>query len=278
MKTTLELNLLSPHNSDIIYEKIKFPDGQDHIKIIPPNILPSEEGSVEVHITTRITSASDLFLLLQTTEVLKNSFGLFRIRLTITYLLAARMDRRMSSGEPLTLKIVANLINAMNYISVNIFDPHSEVALTLIDRSEALSNYTFIDTVLNTVVYPLLVVPDAGAVKKSDALVQVFNLERVFATKKRDPKDGKITDVQTDTKWLGGNDCLIVDDICDGGATFTNIAKVLVSKGAGKIYLAVSHGIFSKGIDALENIDHVFTTNSYKEPITHPKLTTIKLW
>ena len=58
---------------------------------------------------------------------------------------------------------------------------------------------------------------------------------------------------------------LIVDDICDGGGTFSGIAQVLRANGAEKIYLCVTHGIFSKGIE-INGIDEIFTTDSYASP------------
>jgi len=58
---------------------------------------------------------------------------------------------------------------------------------------------------------------------------------------------------------------LIVDDICDGGGTFLGLAKELKSKNAGKLYLAISHGIFSKGFESLaKDFQKIFTTDSFK--------------
>jgi ribose-phosphate pyrophosphokinase len=57
---------------------------------------------------------------------------------------------------------------------------------------------------------------------------------------------------------------IIVDDICDGGRTFIELAKVLKSNKVKNITLFVTHGIFSKGVDALfENgIDNIITTDT----------------
>jgi ribose-phosphate pyrophosphokinase len=57
----------------------------------------------------------------------------------------------------------------------------------------------------------------------------------------------------------------MVDDICDGGGTFLGLAEELKSKNAGKLFLAVSHGIFSKGISKLSSMfENIFTTDSIK--------------
>jgi len=55
-----------------------------------------------------------------------------------------------------------------------------------------------------------------------------------------------------------GYNILIVDDICDGGATFNQAAQILKEKGAVNLYLYVTHGIFIKGLDLLqENFEHI---------------------
>ena len=52
---------------------------------------------------------------------------------------------------------------------------------------------------------------------------------------------------------------LIVDDICDGGRTFLEAAKILKEETTGKLFLYVTHGIFSKGIDELlEHYEHIY--------------------
>ena len=61
---------------------------------------------------------------------------------------------------------------------------------------------------------------------------------------------------------LGRRDVLIVDDICDGGRTFIAIAEELYKRNAGRVFLAVSFGIFSNGFDELsENFKHVYCTD-----------------
>ena len=64
-----------------------------------------------------------------------------------------------------------------------------------------------------------------------------------------------------------GKDFIIIDDICDGGATFINIAKWFKDRTMqNKIYLIVTHGIFSKGFGELQQyFDGIYTTNSYQD-------------
>jgi ribose-phosphate pyrophosphokinase len=66
---------------------------------------------------------------------------------------------------------------------------------------------------------------------------------------------------------MANKDYIIIDDIIDGGQTFINIAKELKSKPLkGKIYLIVTHGIFSKGFAELSQyFDGIYCTNSYSD-------------
>ena len=65
---------------------------------------------------------------------------------------------------------------------------------------------------------------------------------------------------------LKGDDCVIVDDICDGRRTFIGIAQELKKKNAGDIYLCVTHGIFSYGFDELKKyFKKIYCTDSFKD-------------
>lgn len=63
-----------------------------------------------------------------------------------------------------------------------------------------------------------------------------------------------------------GKQCLIVDDLADGGRIFKFLAEALKQQGAAEVYLYVTHAQFNYGFDELkETIDHVYCTNSYKD-------------
>jgi ribose-phosphate pyrophosphokinase len=59
----------------------------------------------------------------------------------------------------------------------------------------------------------------------------------------------------------------VIDDLCDGGGTFIGIAQELRKAGITQpLYLYVSHGIFSKGLEVLfQHFDQIFTTNSFDQ-------------
>ena len=112
----------------------------------------------------------------------------------------------------------------------------------------------------------LLISPDGGALKKIYKVSEYLGgVEVVECSKSRDVKTGKLSGFKVYSDDLEGKDCLIVDDICDGGGTFIGLAEELKNKNAGNLYLAVSHGIFNKGFESLSVFKKIFTTNSFKD-------------
>jgi ribose-phosphate pyrophosphokinase len=246
-----------------------FPGGEPHISV-------SNTKEVE-EITVRIKSFEDVGKLLVLTDALKRT-GAKEIHVTIPYFPGARQDRVANWGEALTVKIYADIINAQEYSSVTIADPHSEVVVALLNnvrvRSlawisavQGLDRHIFKDTVL--------ICPDAGAFKRVESLKRLTHLPMVQCTKHRDTKTGHLSSFVVHTDTLEGQKCVIVDDICDGGGTFLMLAPELRKKGAKKVSLFVTHGIFSKGLSHLYSaMDLIVTTNSFQAdyPFNDPNL------
>ena len=113
-----------------------------------------------------------------------------------------------------------------------------------------------------------LVSPDAGSNKKIFDLAKSIGYtdEIIRCDKLRDITTGKIIETIVYKDNLYGKDAIIVDDILDGGKTFIEIAKILKQKNVGKIYLVVTHGIFSAGYTQLgEYFEQIYCTNSVKD-------------
>jgi ribose-phosphate pyrophosphokinase len=205
--------------------------------------------------------------------------GTEQLNLVLPYFPAARQDRVMVKGEPLTVKIMADMINSLNLNRVTVFDPHSEVTPALLNNCEVIYNYDFIATAIEDIGQNvLLTAPDGGALKKiykvSEALGGIEVLE---CSKSRDVKTGHLKGFRVSADDLQGKNCIIVDDICDGGGTFMGLAEELKKKNAGDLYLAVSHGIFSKGFDDLcKHFKGIYTTNSFRD-IDDARIKQIKL-
>ena len=247
----MEINL---NNYDGVLAK-SFPDNQPHL-----NIKDIKEGET-VNVICSITSCVKLIQLCQVANIIDNAFAI-KGTLQIPYLMAARFDRIMEHGDSFDLKVVASIINNLGFRKIEIFEPHSDVSLALINNSIARSS-SFLATYYNKS-DSILIVPDAGASKKVDSYLKHNSkiIDVVHCVKKRDLSNGVITlKVLEPDKCLDRN-CVIIDDLCDGGGTFIAIAEQIRPK---NLTLIVAHGIFSKGFKHLEkHFNEIIVTNSYQ--------------
>jgi ribose-phosphate pyrophosphokinase len=257
----LDPNFKPVAGEEIAFESFIFSGGEPHIKINPNYNF--KEGVI---VTQRLKSFNDLGLLCVAVDALQrleaNLESLF-----IPYFPAARQDRVMIPGEPLTVKVYANIINHFNFKRVLIYDAHSEVTPALLNNVVVINNHTFIKKVVQAIKEKVVLVsPDGGALKKIYKVATFLEgIEVIECSKSRDVKSGKLTGFKVYADDLKGATCLIVDDICDGGGTFIGLAEALKKCGAGKLYLAVSHGIFSHGIVNFRHIEKIFTTDAYQD-------------
>jgi ribose-phosphate pyrophosphokinase len=223
---------------------ISFPDGQ-------LNVI---NQTIEDHVECSLRNFFDVERLLC---VVANIPKILRKKLSVNYLIGARSDRDFKDGTAFYLRdVIAPIINSLEYESVIILDPHSDVSLGVIKNSQKLLiNWNkHIDFSGKK-----LVIPDAGAAKKDS-----YGMESIQCLKERD-KSGKLRNFKVFCDNLNGADCIIIDDICDGGGTFIGIAQELRKKNCGKLELAVTHGIFSKGFRELYSyFDRIYTTNSFR--------------
>lgn len=238
------------------YEIKKFKDGQVAAKI-------TEAGDLAVKI--RGNSYEDLFSIAAIKEAWDADNAMNKsaqATLSIYCLIGQRSDRRFNEHESFDLKVIAKFINSMNFDKVEILHPHSAITLALIDRSQAVSHYPFVQKAFEFIGKPTLVSPDAGAYKTTHEIAEKLSTDLVPSNKVR--IDGApVISIQGDVK---GIDCLIVDDLADGGRTFKNLAQELKNQGAAKVFLYVTHAQFNYGFEELkESIDHIYCTNSYKD-------------
>ncbi len=277
MKT---LDLTNLDNSDIKYKISKFPDGQQSITLDLENTIFSSEAQ-SVVIKSRLNSFLDLELIICANQalielgVINLAFKLKEISLYVPYFLGARSDRKFLKGQSNYLKtVISPIINSQNFSRVTILDPHSDVLEACLNNFQKTSNVTFAKEVIKELDNITLVSPDAGALKKIyDVAQSVECTDVIVANKLRDLKTGKIirTEVPGINHEPGSKTFVICDDICDGGRTFTEIAKTIKDIRPkeifnDKIYLVVTHGIFSAGFEELEKwFTGIYTTNSVKD-------------
>jgi ribose-phosphate pyrophosphokinase len=268
-----ELNLVYPDRGDIPFKITTFPDGQKLVKI--EGNFPYNE---QVLIKTRL-SWDDVQTLICVVKALREpEVYTPKIHLFISYLIGSRSDRKFDQGSINYLKqVICPIINELNFSSVTVLDPHSYSTEMGLNNFIKQDNSQLVQWALKEIdsefYIPeegqfVFISPDEGASKKLPGLVKSLNLNIPIVTcyKDRDIKTGEITGVRIgNVVDFEGKDVYIVDDICDGGRTFIELAQKIKPLNIGNLYLIITHGIFSKGFDELgKYFDNIFTTNSFE--------------
>jgi ribose-phosphate pyrophosphokinase len=280
------MNKLFINLKSIPIQSFKFPGGEVSVRI-DTTVVPSSISEY-AFIDADIRSSDDLMELLMLTDAVRREFPEVELGLMMPYLPYARQDRVMVPGESLSIKVIASIINAQNYTWVKVWDAHSDVGVALLDRCVNVSQYELIKTV-GSLNFPtpedtVIVSPDAGAEKKIFAFAKELGFENVVrAGKVRDVSSGKITGTEVyvpePALYKTDKDFLIVDDICDGGRTFIELAKKLRPMTTGKIKLLITHGIFSKGIEVFDGIiDEVLVINNIGGAVSTSSVVVRDLW
>lgn len=187
--------------------------------------------------------------------------------LYIPYLPYARQDKKANNQSTFALSVFAQFLNTMYWQQVYVFDPHSDEASNAIENMIAIPpDLSFVNK------YKTVIFPDAGAAKryKLAVLAAGFDGRIIIGNKVRDQATGYITSYEVDREPMG--QCVVIDDLCDGGATFNILAKSL-GIGRERLTLYVSHGIFSSGLRTLkENYRKIITTRSFYGGMTNEEV------
>jgi ribose-phosphate pyrophosphokinase len=266
------LNLNQPQASAIAYKRFAFPDGQPHFHIEPSEVARAAVAG-PIDLLVALKDPSDLIYVGLAIDAIA-SVSHVPINLNISYLLGARMDRRIAPGQPATLAVLCSVIQlwAKSLQTIRILDPHSAVVQQHLPQAVVLTSESLLAFALKqlssqSISEPVAVVPDQGAVARTTNLLKRLRapLSVAYCSKQRDSATGKLSGFHFDRGSVAGRNALIVDDICDGGGTFSGIAQVLKQQGANQVFLCVTHGVFSKGI-IIDGIDQIFTSDSFGLP------------
>lgn len=187
-----------------------------------------------------------------------NYFGGIKT-LVIPYLPGARQDRSNPKGDVLfTAKSIAREINSRHFARVISVDPHSPVMPSLIHNFEEYPLANIAAKVWQG--YAGIIAPDKGAKHRARQFADAMDKPIYFGSKVRDVSTGALAGFEVDSLPFGHY--LVVDDICDGGGTFIGLGEKIREQGS-FADLFVTHGIFSKGTDALNEIyKTIYTTDS----------------
>jgi len=226
----------------------------------------------DVYIVQTATSRvnEDLMELFIIIDAMKRSFA-EKIHVVMPHFGYSRQDRVATPREPISAKMIADLIGAAGANHVITINLHS-------DQEQGFFNFPvdnisaknlFVDYFKKKKIKDLMVVaPDTGAAKSAKRFADMLGVDLAILHKVRTAHNvSEVTQVIGDVM---DRTCLIFDDMIDTGGTVVNGREALLKKGANKdVYLAATHAVFSDPcVSRLKtaNFKEVVVTNSIPLP------------
>ncbi|NLM43369.1 MAG: ribose-phosphate pyrophosphokinase [Clostridiales bacterium] len=215
-------------------------------------------GEISVNINESVRGA-DVFLIQSTSSpVNKNMMELLimidalkrasagRITAVIPFYAYARQDRKSKPREPITAKLVADLITTAGADRILTMDLHApqiqgffNIPVDNLYAMPIISKY-FIEKGLEDVV---VVSPDVGGVTRARNLASKLNVPLAIVDKRR-PK-ANVAEVMNIIGDIEGRNCIMIDDMVDTGGSVASAAKALIDMGAKEVYVACTHPVLS---------------------------------
>ncbi len=220
---------------------LHFSDGE-----IGLNVYESVRGADVYIVQSTSYPCNDNFmeLLIMIDAMKRASAG--RITAVMPYYGYARQDRKAKSRDPITAKLVANLLTTAGADRVITMDLHSpqiqgffDIPLDHLTGMNIITDY-FARLHLDDMV---VVSPDAGSVKRTRKLARALGCPFAILDKERPrPNQAEILNVIGEVK---GKNCIMVDDMIDTAGTICGGANAVIKMGAKSVHAACTHGVFS---------------------------------
>ena len=179
-----------------------------------------------------------------------------RVTAIIPYYGYARQDRKVVGREPITAKLIANLLAASGASRVLCIDLHSPAVQGFFDigMDHLTAMHTLARHLLATSLQDVVVVsPDTGGVKRADTFANMLDRPLAILHKRR--ADANSVTIHSVIGDVQGKRPILVDDIIATGTTLRRAADALVEAGAQPdITIVATHAVLTS--DALEKLNH----------------------
>lgn len=240
-------------------EPTRFPDGTTQVWKLPEALLAEDH----IRVDWRFEREDEFFSIMQLRALLFQK----KFFLHVPYLPFARQDKDVSNQQTFALHPFGDMINLLRCEEVTSVDVHNpDTTRLVITNFRNIEVHDIHETLITALRPDLVVFPDSGAGFRYTYLRKhpyiVFEKDRDQAT--GTIRGHKLTGYGNPEKLVDGANLLIIDDLCDGGATFLSIAKSVEVRAKNvKLHLFVTHGLFSKGKEILTDAGFkLYTTNS----------------
>jgi len=218
------------------------------------------EASVSIYETVR---GSDVFIIQSTCRPVNDNLmellvmidamrraSAGRITAVIPYFGYARQDRKAKARDPISAKLVANMITAAGADRVLTMDIHANQIQGFFDipMDNLYGNPVFVDYYAKKFGEKcedmVVVSPDVGSVGRARAFAQKLHMQLAIVDKRR--QKANQSEVMNVIGDVAGKDCILFDDMVDTGGSLVNAAKAIVEIGGAKsVYACASHGLMS---------------------------------
>ncbi len=182
-----------------------------------------------------------------------------RVTAVIPYFGYARQDRKAKSRDPISAKLVANMLTAAGADRVLTMDLHASQIQGFFDIpvDNLLGNPIFVDYYAKKfgekVDNMVVVSPDVGSVSRARTFAQKLHMGLAIVDKRR--QKANQCEVMNVIGDVAGKDCILFDDMVDTGGSLCNAAKAIVEVGgASSVYACASHAVLSG--PAIERINN----------------------
>lgn len=179
------------------------------------------------------------------------------INVIMPYYGYARQDRKAKPRQPITAKLVADLLQVAGADRVVVFDLHATQIQGFFDIPiDDLTVVPMLGQYFKEKNLPsdklVVVSPDHGGVTRARRLADILDAPIAIIDKRR-PKPNMV-EAQNVIGDVNGKICIVVDDICDTAGSLVAGCQILKDHGASEIYTGITHGVFSR--DAIEKIEN----------------------
>ena len=195
-----------------------------------------------------------------------------RISAVIPFYGYSRQDKKTRGREPITSRLVADLLTAAGADRVLTIDLHTSQIQGFFDKPvDHLTALPLLADYLEGKLGSDLVIvsPDAGRVRVAEKFAGRLHAAVAFLHKRRRPDARNVSETLEVVGEVSGRRCVLVDDMIDTAGTITGGAEELISSGAEEVYACATHGILSDpAIDRIKNapIKEVVLTNTLPIP------------
>ncbi len=249
-----EKNKMIKINDYVVVPTI-FPDKTSQVWKLPEEMLHQDI----VHIKWEFENEAEFIHLVQLRYLFKHAQI---VTLYMPYLPYARQDKEIANDKTFALIPFLYLLKGLQFKTIGMFDAHNfSMVESILDNAINIEPEIEINDVVKLTKANVVLFPDKGAYNRYNDLIHDPNICIVVAEKVRDQLTGEILKTELTSPVYKTDRVLIVDDLCDGGATFIKLMPLI--KQASEVSLYVSHGIFSKGVQVLKDagIARIFTKN-----------------